>query len=397
MRRRNIDAGIPPSDLHINQKEIQIISELDPSYIEDRQIKKESAMRDNRVLGNGVFNEAGGVNDEQLRRLIYDLENIAARGGQIGRQEIRSLFIEALTDRAIINNPVILEITRNMPGHPNAPILLLEALENQALPHDVIATIFKRHQEIFRQKSKEGEAKMPERFADFRKKFQRLLDDKAHPLSLDMFPDGEEYVNRRLSEPAVVIADPLVLVKDREKIGDYNLQANVARLLYDRPSTTSRAWDYSGEIFNHEMVHVLAGRVIGKTRANTFVYYKQGLNLLADFDSLDEAVTEQIAQDMDHPSNRRYNVGSYTSERQIFARLLQYVPEELFLRAYFENSDKSETAHGVATPKTEARDELVDRIEQSFGKHFLSHVSHTIRMEGAESVAASVDLFDNRE
>lgn len=139
--------------------------------------------------------------------------------------------------------------------------------------------------------------------------------------------------------------------------------------------------------FVHEMVHALSGRVVLRKHYYFGTSYewalKSGLHIgqvsrPKQFSWLDEAVTEQIAQDL--LNGRKFLSGNcteglYLNERSLLTLLIASgIPRELFVQAYFENYGSDSSVH-----KTPALRELFRRFNERFGRGFLSTLDDAIQ------------------
>jgi hypothetical protein len=163
--------------------------------------------------------------------------------------------------------------------------------------------------------------------------------------------------------------------------------------MYDRQlSTRFGGKDYHREIYDHEMLHAVSGRSIRRISLDQmnqpalFQSMRIGVTFSNAFDWLNEAITESLTQDI-LIGKRDLHKGSYETARKIYHNLLSRIPEELFLNAFFENSqDGSDDSR----PHWDA---LIAFVEKEFGRDILTELDDHIEREG--NIEAGVKILRN--
>src|SRR3989344_3398683 len=317
-----------------------LLSETSSEYRNNREELKARVVKSSVPFGwdlrmPGSMDLIPGASDIFRDRIHF----AANQQGEGGASEARSLFVEALSKSEIARDPFILELTRDEPGSPQAPAKLLAACEERVFPNELVDMILMVHWAKLKEYQRSFEKELPVMRSELTRGLERIIDDSSHPLTSDILP--AELIERRLSEVGVAAADPLQIAGNRSAhfvLGEYDADANSALMQYDRASLNKskivHRWTYA-----HEMMHVLSGRTI-RTVNGSVVHVRSGVGDDRGHKRrwLNEAITETLAGEI-ALKGKSLPAESYVPERAIYQKLIQRVPEELFLKAYFENVD----------------------------------------------------------
>lgn len=335
-------------------------------------------------FGKSVITELFEADREKAAKEVQSKLAVLADKGGIARQEFNAFLREVLFTPKVVSHPSIQEITRGLPGHPNAQALILDAIRDRRLPYELVRQMVEVHRANYRKACESFTTELPRLEIDFKAKLASLIHDPRHPLTEDMI--DIEQVDRRLAEAAFIMADPLDIMSGSKNtvIGEYAHDKNYAAMTYDRPWARGIHMDTHTDTYAHEAAHILSGRTIN----TSMVGVRIGLRMTdislgkSSYRWLNEAITETLARDLNDAGMRSWNKGSYIPERALYQQFLKKIPEELFLRAYFTNADPRKPRNGLGPIR-----ELFEAIDQAYGyTSFLSILEIMIRRNGVEYV-----------
>lgn len=243
------------------------------------------------------------------------------------------------------------------------------------MPDPVLMDMIRTHREFTQKRVKElwpAVDEMRERVGPF---LRSAIESGLLPISIDGLGD-------RLNNLNIGFVDGM-----KSKLsyvwGSYSSQFHLIEL------STAIPENHRWNTFVHEVLHSLGGMISSveedKYGNRVVRSIKCGLGIKSEggdtlFSWLDEAVTEQITQDL---LNGRELLGgdfdgvSYQKERKLLKRLIDDgIPKELFIQVYFENYDAARSGH-----KTPALRKLFRMCNERFGKGYLMTLDRDIRKE----------------
>ncbi len=369
------------------------VSDLDPSYLRDREQRREQVLAFSDPFGHEVRDCETSEDDIDVGEKLRDqLMVVLQHRGTVGATEVRSLFREGLTDHAVRMHPAVQAATRGMVGDPTAPAKLLTAIWDNQLPPEVIAMVARRHVQTFERQESVFHDELAVLQTRFRAAIDRLVSSSKHALTADMLPLS--LVEGRMQEVPMIMADPLHFLQYDVYLGEFDAQHNMTSMVYDSRQFSRREAAAAHEhVYNHEYWHALSGREIVR-QGRKFYHTRIGLRSVnlqhpeqsvgqRGFRWLNEGVTEMLTLDSRN-IERWGRVGTYHWERQILKRLLRHIPEDVLLKAYFDNT---RTQAGSL-----ARIELEEAVEQAHGVDLLDILDADIGMYGAQAVARQFDI-----
>lgn len=360
-----------------------IISTTDPRYQEERMVTADVTRRRLQPFGYQLFTD---FQDNQASVLpFYSDRLLNVHSHELGQQEIRAFFQEGLQDRKICSSDEIQSLTKNMPGGNRAIGDIVDAFLQHNISAAVMVDFFRAHQERCIKEQQRFQTELPELKGEYFNRMYALIRDSQHPLTQSMMPD--ELALKRLEEVALLAIDPLLMLINQSVIGEYDHEQNYAGILFDRSFHGNSAIRAYRPVLWHELWHVLSGRQIMQSR-NQMKASRIGLlnRENSRYSWLNEAITETLTGDL-IGKGRHWEHGFYRSERNIYKRLLQKIPEELFLLAYFENSEPNQ-------PDVHQQ-QLFSEIDRVYGTGFLGKLDDMVIANDPLKVSQQFDISGN--
>lgn len=355
-------------------------------YQRNRRELKERALKEQNVYFGAELDSALFERDrERIHRELQEFLGQCARSediaGYLG-DFVRNIFYHQGAA-----HPHLAQLVQAGGGERKFYDNFIATLLDRKMPMDAMRHCIGIHREAHMRAVEGFERKLPQLRRQFMYNMHALMDDPRHPLQRDMISD--DMLRRRIDEVAIVAADPLVLYRGQNQliIGEYDHNRNRAAVIY-APDTMYM----SSKVFHtvsHELLHVLAGRTVRRHEATPYVV-RMGMSM---YDStyrrwryrwLDEAITERLTLDMCGSTDSVYG-GAYLPERMLYQGLLFNIPEELFLRAQFE-----QTSVNGEVPQ---RERLIQSIDSAYHPGFLREVDDHIHAHGIESVFNRFNIY----
>ncbi|MES3005448.1 MAG: hypothetical protein V4664_00715 [Patescibacteria group bacterium] len=387
------DDGLLPE---INERHGQYIGWNSEIYQEYLKLRQDVALKYRKPFGDfvvafNVLNDDDSVHSVLTDTFLHDcmltIDRIVAERSEFGMSEVRMLFAEGLSDREICQDLSIQKITRGMVGDPRAPAMLADAYTEGTLDRKAFLKILRVHALNFTASAHNFEKQVPRIEKEFLLDLKKLIDDPDHPLTSDIL--SEATIHQRVSAVKVIMGDPLAMATHGVAVGIYNPDNEMIFVAYERPINMSKGKDVHFEkTYRHEMIHALSGRSIVIDNQYHMPHERLGVeeNETGFNKWLNEAITEQLTQDL---KGKRHNYiqGSYQHERELYKQLLQRIPEELFLKAYFENT---ETDSDESSPHGQA---LSEAINKEFGDRFMENLNISVWEKGPEDTLRVFDTL----
>ncbi len=374
-----------------------IISLDSEEYQENRRVKKENAKKYIGYFGRDVIIAVDPDNSFSLGGTLISIRRKLAQLTRsnygMAQSEIRAFMQDgAQHSPEVATHKFVQEVTRGMPGHPQAGEWMAKVVDH--IPDEVLIDIIKVHKGQFEKDRERFDRLLPELIAEFTEKLDRLFKDPQHPLDVNMI--SPERIQKRIDSVAIEIADPLEMFwRTDVAIGEYSHENNYAALQFDRAtfgSSRGRLYRYT---LWHEMNHVLSGRTVEKRRRNIHATriglrrWDKEVNRWR-YEWANEAMTEFLTGDMWF-GRREYRKGAYIPERDLQRRLFRRLPEKLFLAAYMEDTDPTQSDLGMP-----AWAELQHEATKKYGEDFLEAIDDAVRERGAGQVAKEFDSYSGK-
>lgn len=361
------------------------VADTDSDYARERQEKKNIAEQEDRYFGKEFFDEHGEYNGKPLDAIPELFEGLWKKQSGLGLSILTGFSKEMLSHPKMRNTPAVQNAVRGMPSAPFAPQELLRAILMCEIPPDVMVDMLRIHRQTHEACTIYVNERLPDMRQRFLKGISRLLRAPQHPLSVEMLPYGT--IERRMSEVAVVAGDELEYLRSDNGVADYHFTNNSITLLPNIASPDISNEAYLFESFSHEMFHAVAGKTIVRDKKG-YTQIRQGVLFHGGFQWLDEAITEQLAIEIEGTEGR--DTDAYKSERRIYSALRKQVPAEFFLRAYFENATPLNDSN-----RLRGQAELHRRIIDAYGFNILIHIEQLSKQGDIGGVAMQFDEKGN--
>lgn len=364
------------------------VSMDNPEYQHNRKKTAEAARRGQQFFGHEVISELFQVDKDKRNRELQS--TIATHAFDFaGLVHISDFFADGFDTLAVQKNPYIRNLTQGRYDIRAVQNCIAAAVDGK-IPTDAMQSFIQARQQQFTLDTQAFHQEIPRLRRDFIKRLRTLSDHPRHAFNLTMI--GEKAIEKRLDEVAIVVADPLELLQRHEThaIGEYNHDKNYGAVVYARASRRNGSKDEHRNTAWHEFGHVISGRTIQKQGAR---FFAQRIGTRA-YDSvykewrygwLDEAIIETLTMDLVDLQKRQWDQGEYLPARQLYRRLLQRIPEQLFLGNALETS--------VPGAELNYRPRLIQAIDRTYGPHFLLDIDDLVRKHGIREIA---NRFDDR-
>lgn len=359
-------------------------------YRENRRKCAEMSRRKQFFFGGDVVSEI--FNKDKIRAAReFQGQMITSLGmGGLAAAELGFMVRSMLRERTIIEHPLIQQVTGGFVGDAQAPGRVLRAINEQTLPYDLLIRMAEARQKAFLSERTSFDKELPDLKVEYMQQLRRLVALPHHAAYAETLNiDG---VSGRLDDVAVLTVDPLILALKPNSLtfGEYSHEQNYVTVAYDRPWTYRKSYVHT---LRHEWNHVVSGRSVAPEGYERCRATRIGMRIYdptlkrSRYKWLNEAITETMACDIANPNTRDWNLGAYIQERYLYKKLLQRIPEGLFLGSYFEDADPRKPHNGIIY-----RPRLISAVDREYGSGFLQQLDDRIHADGAAKVGAMFDM-----